>query len=461
MDGGREYERSLQWHMACPCTLPMKFHNRQCLTLSVWLVALVIGLSVIAPSSKAGEALTLDQVIRETLARNGQLASAKEMAQSARARASSAGAWDDPMLMFGVTNLPTNFDFRMDPMTMTMVGLSQTIPWAGQKGLIAKAAGQSAEAAGAMSDQTAVDLLVSARRAYYELYFKQQILFELRRQREVYSELVQTATDRFRIGLGGQEDVTTAQAAAYRFESQIRSAEQEELAAEYRLGALIGSTLGVNPTLEIPSDEIIPSTDSVWTSLALQNYSELKRLSFEREQYDLSARSSRRMRWPMLTLSAAYGYRRDGPGMGGEWEKRDNMVSFQANVSLPIFAGKREGQMARSMDYMSLSVGAEKSQMKRDMVAQVRSLFVRATKLRESISGYTNDVIPAVDQSYQGALASYRTSKMTLGSLLNYLIQPINDRITLLQLRLDLAMTISESMRYTTDPVTLSVNSSD
>jgi outer membrane protein TolC len=436
----------------------MKPHNRQRLPLSVWSVALVIGLLVIATSSKAGEALTLDRVIRETLANNGQFASAKQMAQSATAKARSAGAWDDPMLMLGVANLPTNFDFRMDPMTMTMVGLSQTIPWAGQKGLSARAAGQSAQAAGAMSDQTAVDLLVSARRAYYDLYFKQQILFELRRQREVYSELVQTATDRYRIGLGGQEDVTTAQAAAYRFESQIRSAEQEELAAEYRLGALIGSTLGDNPSLEPPADEMIPSADSLWTSPALKNYSALKRLSFQREGYDLSARSSRRMLWPMLTLSAAYGIRRDGPLMDGVSEKRDNMVSFQANVSLPIFAGKREGQMARSMDYMSLSVSAEKSQMERDMVAQVRSLFVRATKLRESIDGYTSDVIPAVDQSYQGALASYRTSKMTLGSLLNYLIQPINDRMTLLQLRLDLAMTISESMRYTTDPATLSVN---
>jgi outer membrane protein TolC len=269
---------------------------------------------------------------------------------------------------------------------------------------------------------------------------------------------VQTATDRFRIGLGGQEDVTTAQAAAFRFESQIRSAEQEEIAAGFRLSALMGSSSGDNPVLDTPVDEVIPSTDSVWTLLSLKNYSQLRRLSFQREGYALSAESSRRMRWPMLTLSGAYGFRRNGPLMDGFSEKRDNMVSFQANFSLPIFAGKREGQMARSMDYMSLSAEAEKSQMERDMVAQIRSLFARATKVQESIDGYTNDVIPAVDQSFQGALASYKTGKMTLGNLLNYVIQPINDRITLLQLRLDLAMTISESMRYTTDPATLSVN---
>ena len=62
------------------------------------------------------------------------------MEKAAEAKAKSAGAWDDPMLMVGVANLPTSFDFKMDPMTMKMLGLSQNIPYAGQKGLQKKAA---------------------------------------------------------------------------------------------------------------------------------------------------------------------------------------------------------------------------------------------------------------------------------------------------------------------------------
>jgi hypothetical protein len=39
-----------------------------------------------------------------------------------------APAWDDPMLMPGVTTLPTSFDFSEDMITMKMVEVSQSIP---------------------------------------------------------------------------------------------------------------------------------------------------------------------------------------------------------------------------------------------------------------------------------------------------------------------------------------------
>jgi outer membrane protein TolC len=164
------------------------------------------------------------------------------------------------------------------------------------------------------------------------------------------------------------------------------------------------------------------------------------------------------MRWPMLTLSASYGVRRDGPDAMGVVGPRDNMVSFGANLSLPLFSGKRNGNMARSMEFMSRAADAEKAQTVRDITARIKSLHSRAKNLEASIESYTSDVIPASEQSYQGALASYRNNQMNLGNLLSYGVQTVGDKITLLQLELELAKTLNEVSRYIVDPDQLAGN---
>ncbi len=419
-------------------------------------IFVVVAAAVLTPglcgSLWGGEALTLNRAIGSALANNGAYASAQHMAQAARAKARSAGAWDDPMLMFGVNNIPTNFDLRMDPMTMTMFGVSQSIPLAGQKGLSAKAEHRTADAADAMAQMTALEIQDEVRTAYHELYYKRQILTELRNQRAIQLEMVQTATDRFKIGLGGQAEVTSAQASAFRFESQIRSAEQEVVAAANRLAAMTGNDIDDSVSLESLPTESIPPSDSAWVNQALGSYVELTRLQNQREAFALSAQAEGRMRWPMLTLSASYGIRRDGPNEMGEIMPRDNMLSFGANISLPLFSGKRNGNMAQSMRLMSQATAAQEEQTKRDVASQVKSLHSSALKVSASIAGYEHDVIPASEQSYQAALAAYRTNQMNLGNLLTYSMQLIGDRITLIQLRLELAVTMDQVSRFLVDP---------
>ncbi|MCX6833822.1 MAG: TolC family protein, partial [candidate division Zixibacteria bacterium] len=114
----------------------------------VWCA--VLGLAAVFPASRvfsqSADSLRLDQVIQDVIRHNNRVAAAQYMEEAAKAKVGPAGAWDDPMLMLGVANLPTSFDFSMDPMTMKMIGLSQNIPYAGQKGLQAKAAKAEAEA---------------------------------------------------------------------------------------------------------------------------------------------------------------------------------------------------------------------------------------------------------------------------------------------------------------------------
>jgi hypothetical protein len=96
-----------------------------CRHLTVAAVWAVLQVMTPAPSVEAQDTLHIDQVIQDVVRHNDRAAAMRHMEEAAASRVGPAGAWDDPMLMLGVANLPTSFDFSEDMMTMKMVGLRQ------------------------------------------------------------------------------------------------------------------------------------------------------------------------------------------------------------------------------------------------------------------------------------------------------------------------------------------------
>jgi cobalt-zinc-cadmium efflux system outer membrane protein len=421
------------------------------------LIALpvVIFLSFSSASAQVKDSLSIDRVIREVLKNNDRLAAAKYMAESAERRAQSAGTWDDPMLMFGVQNLPSNFDFKMDPMTMKMVGISQNIPYAGQKGLERKAARSEAQASAEQTRETEADLVIAARQAYFDLYYRRQNLLVLEAQREIVNQIIAATTARLRSNQAGQDEVLSSQAELGRLESSILSQQQQIEAVEQGLNAIRGVDPATKvPELIAPPFDLVPDSVAVWINLAEQNYPAVKRVNRQAEGYRFSAEASRRMRWPMLGLAASYGIR-SGEEMlpDGMFKPRDNMVSFQANLSLPIFSRRAQTNMARSMEAMQKSRVAEANQLWRDAQADLQSLYARAVRLQKSLELYRERVVPASEDAYRSGLAGYTSNRLPFTSLLDYAITVNRDKITANDIAGELGRTLAEVYRYTATPI--------
>lgn len=404
-----------------------------------------------AEAAPSADSLTLDQVIRQVVEKNDRVAAARFMQEAAERRVASAGVWDDPMLMLGAQNVPTNFDFTMDPMTMKMVGLSQNIPYAGYKGLERKAAQAEARAAEEDRRGTEIDLVAAAKTAYYDAYYLQQNLREFNLQREILEEVYTSSISKLRTNQTGQEDVLSSQAEIWRLETTILSTEQEITAAVARLNSLRGESpdAPLSP-LAAPPEIPLPESADTWISAAEVDYPPLARLNRQAEVYNLSARASRRMAWPMLNVEASYGFRSGYDiGMDGMSEARDDMVSFQAKLSVPIFSGGGQRAMARSMEAMQRGTEAEAAQLRRDIKADLVTLYERARRLSQTLASYRNQIIPATEDAFRSALAGYTANRTTFASLSSYSLTFYRDRITANQVANELARTLSEADRYT------------
>jgi outer membrane protein, heavy metal efflux system len=412
------------------------------------LSAVALAFMPAVAKATAADSLRIENVAVEAVQNNNRAAAARYMETAAREKIGPAGAWNDPMLMVGVTSLPTSFDFKMDPMTMKMIGISQSVPIAGQKGLAAKAAKSEADAASEDRRGVEIDLATAARTAFLDLYFRQKALAEIKDQRSLMNDIVNAATARVRSNQAGQADISAAQADLWRLDVDILSSEQEIDRARYDLCTLIGRNAKSDlPPLAEPSSPAIPDNINPWLDQARGSYPPYQRLNRLADSYAFASRSAARMRWPMLDLSANYGIRSDGP-----MEKRDNMIGFQAAINLPIFAGHKQSDMARSMTAMKQSTDAEANQMWREIEAALRTLHAKAGRLQKSLAIYTDQILPADQDAYRSALAGYADNRTSFADLLTFAIAIYRDRISVIQIRSDLARTLVEVGKYTSVP---------
>ncbi|NMC44595.1 MAG: TolC family protein [candidate division Zixibacteria bacterium] len=391
-----------------------------------------------------GDSLRIETVVSQVLKTNDQAAAARYMEQSAAAKIAPAGAWDDPMLMLGVVNLPTDFKFNEDMMTMKMVGLSQKIPYAGQNGLEKKAARAEADASSANREETERELVLSAKLAFYDWYFPSRMIDDMKAQRALMADMVSSATAGLTADQSGQADVAMAQSELWRMDAEILSMEQMVDESRYMLCALMGLPTDTKlPSPAQPPTAVIPDTPNDWITAADANYPVLKKMDYQAIGYGFSADAMRRMRWPMVELSASYGFRADMP-----MEEVKDMVGFQVSFSLPFFSGRRQNDMARSMDLMKLGMEAETSQMRREVEAEVRTLHAKARRLSQSLALYTERIIPADNDAWQSMLASYAAGRMMLSDILESAIRIYRDRVAARRQAYDLARTTAEVEKY-------------
>src|SRR5437868_11887518 len=95
-------------------------------------------------SDTASGGADLDSLVRYAVAVNPGIRAARAHVDALRHRVGPAAAWPDPMLMLGLLNQPLGRELTTlsaqgtptaggpDPMTMRMVGISQTLPYPGR-----------------------------------------------------------------------------------------------------------------------------------------------------------------------------------------------------------------------------------------------------------------------------------------------------------------------------------------
>lgn len=410
---------------------------RRCLRAALTVAAV----AQLPAAATAAQETDLTVLLVEADGANQELLAARREAEAARARIPQAGALPDPVVGFGVMNVPVaSPSLGRDMMTMTTIQLGERLPWPGKLGLREGTARSRAEAA--VWEVEAVGNRVRSRvkAEYYRVYFIDRAIEVTVRNERLLTDFAQVTAARYGVGTAAQPDVLKAQVERTRLDDQLVALREQRAGAVARLNALVGRSPDTPlPGAELPGDVRAAALDAPadlhFASGALSGVlddggggsvqglptiEELRRLALQHnpaiqawkqrvaaEQQALAlARLATR---PDIQLSASYGRR---PELG-------DFFSFNVSLPVPVFAGRKQNQAVVEGTATLGRREAELAEAVDALNAEITSLVAALARSRDQLVLLMDGILPQARATLASATASYRVGRVDFLTLLD------------------------------------------
>ncbi|ODU74367.1 MAG: transporter [Lysobacterales bacterium 66-474] len=321
--------------------------------------------------------------------------------QAAQDDAVRAGRLPDPELQVGMQNLtvtgPEAFVPAADSMTMQTIGVMQQLPSRAARDAERAAAGANLTAASARQVATAQDVRQAAAEAWVALWAAQRKLELLDELKGEADTAVLASKARLAGGTGNAADALATRAERTELDNQIAAAQAGVVAASANLARWLGAA---------NERSLAPPPD--FSELPIPPAMLLERIDQQAPMLDWTARESkadaavdaaRASKHPDWSVGVSYGRR-----FGG----RDDMISLNFGVKLPIFPGNRQDRDISARYAERDAVHAAHEDARRAQRAAVQGLLAEWRSLTTQAHRDRDELLPLAHDRAHVALAAYR-----------------------------------------------------
>ncbi len=348
------------------------------------LPALVVALS--AAPAETSQTLSLVDATRAAMEHNPELAEASSAVRAAEASIRSAGSLPEPMLSYQAWQQPLSRPFDPSATNMHMIGIRQSLPFPGQRGIAERAARSESVARG--YDLRARRLAVQAQVAHaYVAWWRAREELRVHLEHMKLAERTLAGVEsRYTTGGGRQGDILRAQTDLHRLHADIAGIQESLRSSE----ALLAATMGA------PEDSLPPPVRPDVAETVRDGAATSAQLA------------DRARRAPDLMVGFDYMLM---PGF-------PDAYSVMLQVGLPWFSSRRAAEADRA---------AAEAQQARDAAAAVANAAryervearARAQAAKAQLAVLEDDVVPRADRTLQAMRASYASGDTDLVTLIN------------------------------------------
>lgn len=361
-----------------------------------------------APFPKYAE-LRIESLIAAVLARNPTIAEMTAAWQAASAKYPQAISLDDPM--FGATIGPASFrSSEVD--AAYRLEVSQKIPWHGKRDLRGQNALAEASAAGHDVQNVRLQLVESARSAFYDYYLVERALEVNDEAQRLLKDLRQNALERFTNRLAPEQDFRQAEVELGRQRERQLNLERMKLVTVARINALMhlptSSPLPPPPKTMAPP-EALPDVRTL-QELAAARRPDLKALA-DRIAADQAVLALAYTEfYPDVDVMAAY---------DAFWQprERDLRPMLGVRLNLPVRKDRRHAALAEAQARIAQRQ-AELSRQIDQVNLQVEEAFQMVLESEKTVQLYDKTILPAARENVKSAIAAYTTGKTPFLSLI-------------------------------------------
>jgi outer membrane protein TolC len=362
-------------------------------------------------ASESAPQVEVGSLLKEALERNPGLLAARQAVEAKRARIPQARAWPDPTftVSYGGNFLPPYTLMSRDPSSARQLMAEQEIPYPGKTRLRGQIATREADAELLAYEALWRRVAAEVKQAFFDLYFTDQSLTTLGKEREVLERFEKVAETRYAVGKAAQQDVLKAQVELTRLSECETLLEQQRRTLVAQLNSLRnlppGAPLG--PTGEVHAHLLSFGLEEL-EKAAEANFPELKRAQTQVDANRLAMELAQREVRPNLSLGYTYMQRAGLPDMYG--------LSFSA--SLPIFhRHKQDMAVAEAAANLQASRHSEENELAL-LRYRVRQGYLQAQAAERLMNLYSQALLPQSRLALESSLASYETGTTDFLSVL-------------------------------------------
>ncbi len=349
----------------------------------------------------------LEDYVRYALARSPVLEAAYRNWQAAMEQIPQASALPDPRLSYRY--YLQEVETRVGPQDWAM-GLSQTFPWFGKRGLRADIAAEEAAAAWYSFQARKAAVVRAVKDAYYELYYLKRAIRVTERARDLVEHLEAVARTRYSSGAVEHADVIRAQVELGTLEDQLHALRElhEPLAARLNAALNRPATAELRCALNIDDATLEAPPQRVVAALEELN-PELLALGRQAESRARAVELAGKAFYPDITLGLDY-IDTDSARMSGVRGSGEDPVIASVSINVPIWrASYRAGERQRRAQHRAAL--AERDQRANTLMARVKMVLFRYRDADRKAGLYRDTLLPKATQSLQATEAAYRAGK--------------------------------------------------
>ena len=397
---------------ALPTIVAQFCGNAVLIIFATILVALCADLVLVPGEALANEApLSMQEAQRRAVERSRQIAAQNASVTASREMAVAAGQLPDPVLRFGIDNLPINgpdqFSVTNDFMTMRRVGVMQEFTRSDKRELRAQRFENEAEKSLAEKEAVIASIQRESALAWLDVYFAEAQAKVIAQQNAQAKIEITAAEAAYRAGRGSQADVFAAHSARATLEDQASEVGRRVANARTMLARWVGD----EPAFSISEKPAMDSirVDSSTLDMELGHHPQIAILT-KREQIAATevrlAQADRKADW---SVELSYSLR--GPAYS-------NMVSIGVSVPLQWDQRNRQERQIASKLAAAEQARAEREEVLRAHVSEVRTMIAEWQNGRERVARYERELLPLALERTKAARAAYQGGKSTLTELL-------------------------------------------
>ena len=356
--------------------------------------------------------LTLAELEDAALANNAEIHAFARQIAVAEARRGSAGALEDPSLMYRGWGTPLAKPWDLNQ-SQHMLMFSQNLPGGGKRQLRARLADDEVDVAKAELETKKRDVVAQVRRSFYELLRNQDELRFHDEQLVLARQGLESARIKYVVGKVPQQDMLKAQIALTRLVEHLVMLQQDSDLARTRLNTLLGRDPGApldvlgaySPPAKLPGLIDLEK-------ISLENRPELTAISTAIRQDETRTQLAEKSFKPDYTLSGGYMLMPDG-------SRYRNAYAAELSVSLPwLNRGRHNAEIAEA-NAMVAARKADYESRRAVVFAEIQESLVRARVAQKLVTLYRDTLRPQTQAVLKATVAAYQADRTDFLNLLD------------------------------------------